>query len=183
MKKAILLTIFMMSLLFTEAQIVGNPFPELSAEKVDDKIITIPNDTKDKYTLVGLAYSKKAEKDLSTWLSPVYQTFVYRPEKPGLFSSFAYDINVYLVPMFTGIKAAGQGAAKRKAAEELDPKLIDNILFFKGSLKPYRDALQLDNKKVPYFFVVDKTGKVVYSTSGKYTEKKMDNIEDQIVKD
>ena len=33
-------------------------------------------------------------------------------------------------------------------------------------------------KNLPYFFVLDEEGKIVYATSGLYSEKKMSNIEE-----
>lgn len=153
----------------------GQPFPEMETETVDDEVITLPQDVNDKYTLLGLAYSKKAEDDLNTWFSPVYHKFI--KEATGVFASFAYDINVYFVPMFTGVNAVATGKVKKKTAEELDPKLVPNILFYKGNLKDYKDALNLDDKKVPYIFIVDQEGKIVYATSGEYTDKKMEKIE------
>ena len=90
---------------------VGDPFPELSGETVLDEVISIPNDTRDKYTLVGLAYSKKSEDDLSSWFSPSYNLFVRDKEDAGVFASFTYDVNLYFVPMFTGVKAAAAGTA------------------------------------------------------------------------
>jgi hypothetical protein len=51
------------------------------------------------------------------------------------------------------------------------------VLFYKGELKPYKEALDFEKKDIPYFFVLDKTGKIVYATSGKYTTAKMDQIE------
>jgi len=182
MKKLIIISLcFIYGLGQASAQ-VGDIFPVLEAETVEDKVITLPQDAKGKFTLVGLAYSKKSEKDLSTWLIPLYNTFIYRPEKPSLFSAFAYDINVYLVPMFTGVKAAATGTAKKQAAENLDPKLQSNLLFYKGSISAYKDSLSFDKKDVPYFFLLDESGKIVYATSGAYSEQKMDDIEDQIVK-
>jgi len=153
----------------------GEAFPEMETETVDDEPIVLPKDVGDKYTLVGLAYSKKAEKDLNTWFSPIYHKFI--KEATGVFASFAYDIHVYFVPMFTGVNAIATGKAKKKTAEELDPKLVPNILFYKGSLKDYKDALNLDDRKVPYIFIVDTDGNIAYATSGEYTEKKMEAIE------
>jgi len=48
-------------------------------------------------------------------------------------------------------------------------------LFYKGSLDPYKKHLK--DKHKPYFFVLDDQGKIVYSTSGRYSEKKLDKIE------
>ena len=178
MKNVISSFLLTMAVVFGLNAQVGDQFPELAAETVNDDLITLPNDTKDKFTLVGLAYSKKSEKDLETWLIPIYNKFVYKPEKPSLFSAYAYDINVFFIPMFTGINAAAQGTAKRQAIKNMDPKLHENVLFFKGQLKPYKNTLGFSKKDVPYFFVIDKSGKIVYATSGAFSESKMDEITD-----
>lgn len=173
----LLLTSCLLVLNFTLfAQIEGKPFPDMETETVEDKVINIPKDVTDKYTLVAMAYSKKAEKDLSSWFSPIYNKFLKK--STGVFSSFTYDINVYFVPMFTGVNAAATGKAKKKTAEELDPLLVPNILFYKGALKPYKDSLEFDKKDVPYLFLIDTDGKIAYATSGEYTDSKMDEIEE-----
>ena len=159
------------------SQLVGKSFPELVVKTVEDESITLPQDKQDKFTLIGMAYSKKSEKDLNTWFSPVYNKFI-KKEGGGLFAAFLYDVNVYFIPMFTGVNSAAVGTAKKKAANKIDPRLLPNILFYKGKLKPYKEALEFNKKDVPYFFVVDKLGKIVYATSGKYTESKMDEIEE-----
>jgi hypothetical protein len=160
---------------FTQAQVVGKMFPQLEGETVEDKVLNIPLDTKGKYTLIGMAYSKKSEGDLNTWFRPAYSTFINKAE--GLFSSFGYDVNLYFIPMYTGIKAAASGAGKNQVREKVDSRLHPHILFYKGKLKPYKDALDFEKKNVPYFFVLDKNGKIIYATSGKHTEKKMEDIE------
>ena len=95
-----------------------------------------------------------------------------------MFESFGYDVNVYFVPMFTGVKSTAAGTAKKKAAKDIDPQLLPYILFYKGELKTYKDALDFEKKDTPYFFVLDKEGKIVYATSGKYTSKKLDEVEE-----
>ena len=161
------------------AQVTGKMFPPLEAETVDDEVVNLPEETKGKYTLLGLAYSKKSEKDLNTWFNPVFNKFI-QPKLGGggLFSAFAYDVNVYFVPMFTGINAAATGTAKRKAAKNVDSRLLPYILFYKGKLKPYKDSLSFDKKDVPYFFVLDESGKIVHAITGAYTESKMDGVEE-----
>src|ERR1041384_5925809 len=78
---------------------VGTQFPVLKGETLDDKTISIPNDTKGKSTILCLAYSKDAEEDLKTWYEPTYNKFIAKTE----LMSDAYDINLYFVPMFTGV--------------------------------------------------------------------------------
>ena len=144
------------------AQVIGKMFPDMEAETVEDKIVKLPTATAGKYTLLGLAYSKKSETELKS---------------TGLMSGFGYDVNVYFVPMFTGINAAATGTAKRKALKDIDAQLLPYVLFYKGELKPYKDTLDFEKKDIPYFFVLDPAGKIIYATSGKYTEDKMDTIE------
>ena len=181
--KYLLLTLALFLLVATSsfAQLIGTSFPTIETETVEDQVITLPKDANDRITLVAMAYSKKAEKDLNSWLSPLFNTFVQQKVSDGgLFGSFAYDVDVYIVPMFTGIKAAAEGTAKRKAAKNLDARLIPYVLFYKGKLKPYKEALEFDKKDVPYLFLLDGDGKIVYATSGAYSNQKMAEIEERV---
>jgi len=147
----------------------------MEAETVEDKVVTLPSEVLGKYTLLGLAYSKKSEDELNSWFQPVFEKFIQ--QNKGLFESFGHDVNVYFIPMFTGVNAAATGTAKKKAIKNVDPQLLPYILFYKGDLKPYKEALDFEKKDVPYFFVLDKEGKIVFATSGKYSKEKMDKVE------
>jgi hypothetical protein len=161
------------------AQVVGKIFPGMEAETVEDKKVSLPRDVKGKYTLLGLAYSKKSEDELNSWFGPVFSKFIQKTSG-GLMAGMEYDVNVYFVPMFTGVNAAATGTAKKKAIKNVDPQLLPYILFYKGELKTYKEALDFEKKDIPYFFVLDPEGKIVYATSGKYTEEKMDAVEEHI---
>jgi hypothetical protein len=160
------------------AQVIGKTFPLMAAETIEDKKVNLPDDVKGKYTLLGLAYSKKSEDELNTWFEPVISKFVLKPT--GLMAGMGYDVNVYFIPMFTGINAAATGTAKRKALKNMDPQLVPYVLFYKGELKPYKEALDFERRDIPYFFVLDPTGKIVYATSGAFSDEKMDKVEEAI---
>jgi hypothetical protein len=157
------------------AQVIGKTFPAMTAETVEDRSVNLPDDVKGKYTLLGLAYSRKSEDDLRTWFEPVFSKFVQKAG--GVMAGMGYDVNVYFVPMFTGINAAATGTAKRKALKNTDPQLLPYILFYKGELKTYKEALDFERRDVPYFFVLDPQGKIVFATSGAFSEAKMDQVE------
>jgi len=178
MKRIGLLMFVTVLTLSAVAQVTGKMFPAMEVETVEDKKVNLPQDVKGKYTLLGLAYSKKSEDELNSWFQPVFEKYIQKTK--GLLSGFTYDVNVYFIPMFTGINAAATGTAKRKALKNIDPQLLPYVLFYKGELKPYKEALEFDKKDVPYFFVLDPTGKIVHATIGKYTEDKMDEIESVI---
>lgn len=160
------------------AQVVGKTFPALEAETVEDKKVKLPGDVAGKYTLIGMAYSKKSEDELNSWFQPVFQKFIQKTN--GVLAGFTYDVNVYFVPMFTGVNAAATGTAKKKASKNIDPQLLPYILFYKGELKTYKEALDFEKRDIPYFFVLDPQGKIVFATSGKYTDEKMDEVEEKI---
>lgn len=156
----------------------GQMFPTMETETIDDKKVTLPSSTKGKYTLIGLAYSKKAEQSLNTWYQPLYMQLLHVPEKKGLFDTDPYDINLYFVPMFSGLNQAAAGTFKNKIKKEVDKKWQDRILVFKGKVKPYTTTLGLKDKNSAYMYLLDETGKIVYETSGDYTEDKIVKIED-----
>lgn len=178
MKKLLIVMFWLAASSLSFAQVVGKMFPDLTAETVEDKKVTLPADTKGKYTLLGLAYSKKSEDELNSWFSPVFFKFIQKTN--GLMAGMGYDVNVYFVPMFTGINAAATGTAKKKAIKNVDPQLLPYILFYKGELKTYKEALDFEKKDIPYFFVLDANGKIVYATSGKFSDAKLDEIEESI---
>jgi len=176
--KTVLLVLFASIAITSQAQVVGKMFPAMEAENVEDKKVMLPDAVKGKYTLIGLAYSKKSEDELNSWFQPVFEKFIQKTT--GVLAGFSYDVNVYFVPMFTGVNAAATGTAKRKAIKNIDPQLLPYVLFYKGELKPYKEALDFEKKDIPYFFVLDEAGKIVFATSGKYTPAKMSQVEDVI---
>jgi hypothetical protein len=131
--------VFSLLLSFAAAAQVGKMFPDMEAETVEDKKVKLPQETKGKFTLLGLAYSKKSEEELNSWFQPVFDKFIQKTT--GVLAGFSYDVNVYFIPMFTGVNAAATGTAKRKAIKNIDPQLLPYVLFYKGELKPYKEAL------------------------------------------
>lgn len=183
MKKIlILLTMLIGCSLQLMAQI-GESFPQIKGETVTDKKIRVPDDTQGKYTLIGMAFSRKSDEELQSWFQPVYTRFLQDADNAGLFADFAYDVNVYFIPMFSGLKKAAAGSAKKKALNKVDAGLQPHILFYVGEVRSYRDALGLDEKDQPYFFVLDKQGKIVYATEGAYTSSKMEEVEEILSRD
>lgn len=180
-----IISVFVLLIFFSmtsQAQVIGSTFPDMQTSTADGVELELPKDTMGKYTLLGLAFSKKSEDDLNSWMEPIFWKFIHKPtsQTGQLFAEKTYDVNAYFVPMFTGVKTAATKTAKKQALKNLDPRLIPSVLFYHGKLKPYKDALDFQQKDIPYFFVLDKKGKIVYATSGEYTEEKMAKVEEMI---
>lgn len=160
-------------LTFVSSGQMNKPFPLIQGETLSGQSTEIPNTSLNKPTIIGLAYSKKAEDDLRTWFQPMYDTFIL---KRGMFDDM-YDVQLYMVPMFTGMKKAAYETSINKMREEHRKDLFPHILFYKGELEPYATDLKMGDKTFPYLFILDQHGKIVYHTSGAFTEKKKDAIE------
>jgi ATP10 protein len=149
----------------------GEMFPELTGTTLQDKTIRLPTDTKGKFTILCLTYSQKSSDVLKPWFQPLYDTFLSDPE---------YDINLYFIPLLSGIKELAAGAIEKKMKQGIDPLMHPYILLYKGEIGSYKQTLKMPDKELPYFFMLDKTGKIVYHTSGNYSEDKINKMEEVI---
>ncbi|MCX6273748.1 MAG: hypothetical protein NTV09_00900 [Bacteroidetes bacterium] len=154
----------------------GQTVPPFTGETLENKTITIPSDTKGKYTLLCFASSMKAQEALEGWLDPVYNKFI---AKTGLMDDF-YDLNVFFIPVFKGSNASMQGTVKKKFNETAQADIKGHVLFCNSDLGEVTTALHLQNDDTPYFFLLDTTGNIVYHTSGAFSEEKFDALDDKI---
>ena len=159
----------------------GQQYPPMTGETFAGKAISLPEDTKGKITIIGVCFSKKAEDDLKTWLNPLYNMFIVKKDTNDFFSAAAnYDVHFYFIPMLNKINQILATSSKEKIRNDTDKEFWPYLIFYTGSIKPYKEDLSIKDSEVPYFFVLDKAGKIIRVESGKYDEKKMGRIEDFI---
>ena len=155
---------------------VGEVFPNIVGESLENKMIELPLASKGKYCLVGMASSQKAEADLQSWMQPIYDLFLSQ----NTFVPIDYNLDIFFIPMFTGANQAAYNMVMKKTKEEIDSELAPHILFYKGDLTMYKEKLNLNEDAVPYFFVLNENGKIIHTFSGAYTAKKLDKMEEII---
>lgn len=173
LKPPVLITLTCLLSLSLAAQ-KGQIFPDLEGETLDGKTIVVPADTKNKLTIVGMAYSKKAEDALKSWYTPMYDKFIL---KRGMFDD-QYDVNFFFIPMYTGTKKMAYEISMNKMRESNRKDLYPYLLFYKGEMDAYLEVLNMEEKNLPYLFVIDQEGKVVYYAKGLFTDKKMEDLEE-----
>ncbi len=152
-------------------------FPEINGETVEGRTVTLPVKQGKAHTIVGLAYGKDAGPLMEDWYEPAYLRFV---AKHGLFAG-AYDVDVFFVPLFVGVNKAAYDPSMRKFRKSAAPEVVDLVLFAKAELEPLQAALGLKDKDVPYFFVLDAEGNILHRTEGKFTEAKLEAIEEVLM--
>lgn len=161
-------------LLVIQPLVAQDVFPTLQGETANGVTVTLPVKTSSKFTIIGLAYGQKASPLLEEWYGPAYLRFV---AKHGLFAS-AYEADVYFVPLFVGANKAAYEPSLRKFRKSAEPEIVDHVLFSKDDLEPLQEALDLDNKDIPYFFVLDSSGRVIHRTHGTFSDEKLEAMEE-----
>jgi hypothetical protein len=172
MKFLSILLIFSSISFVTKAQTL----PEMSGETLDNKNLSLPKDLIGKYSLLCFASSQKSEGALMSWLDPVYQKFI---AKTGMMDDL-YDVNVYFIPILTGINVSFATSMKNKFKESAQEDLRPHVLFCKEEGKDILASLNMKKSDVPHFLLLDKEGKIIYRTTGSYTEEKFDEIDNLI---
>jgi hypothetical protein len=151
-------------------------FPSLNGHTLEGNAISLPLAKTAKFTIIGLCYKRSAEEDLKTWIQPMYDVFVAKPNA-GDFGDVAnyFDVNYYFIPLISGFKKA---ANDFKSATQKD--LWKNVIDCDTDIKLLKEQLKPTNDDVPYFYVLNEKGQIVEVVSGKYTEAKMDKIQEAI---
>ncbi len=166
----LVLTFFCMRTSFSQT------IPEINGETGNNDRIKIPQDLKGKYSLLCFASSQKAQADLESWLDPVYQKFI---AKTGLMDDM-YDVNIYFIPILMGTNVSFASSMKKIFKENTQADLRSHVIFCNENSKNILKELKMENSEVPYFLLLDKDTKIIYRTSGSYTEEKFDAIDDLI---
>ena len=167
---------FLLALLTISISSGAQQFPQLTGETIENKNLTFPSDLKGKFSLLCLASSQKAEPDLQTWLDPIYQKFI---AKTGLMDDM-YEVNVYFIPILTGTNLAFATSMKNKFKESAQEDLRPHVLFSDKDGKEILEKLNMNSKEIPYLFLLNKEGQIVYRTNGKFTDEKFDAIDELV---
>ena len=167
---------FLILILQLSNESLAQSFPSIEAENVKSKKLNIPTDLNGKKSIVFLAFTQQAEEMLDNWYEPVYTMFL---DESG-FNAMAYDCNVKLIMMFTGVGQSAANGIIKKIKDNVDEEFNDYLLFYQGDFKEQMKALELDKKNDAYVFVLDEKGKIIFKDSGRYSESKLEKIADLV---
>ncbi|MBC7450869.1 MAG: hypothetical protein H7259_05215 [Cytophagales bacterium] len=171
---------FLLSIVFASSACaqLEIPFPAIITKKMNNQSFPIPDSVKGKYTIIGIAYSRKAEKDLASWYEPAFQTFVQK--KKTIFADDVYNVNIYFMAVITGVNKAVSDDAIKSIKAQTQKELLPYILTYTGEFASYKKTLKITENDTPYFFVLDEKGIIVHVTSGAYSLEKMKKIEEMV---
>jgi hypothetical protein len=151
-------------------------FPSIDGHLLNDKNIHIPQKNQ-KYSIVAIAYNRDAEYQLKEWLNPLYNVFIKKEKGAGQMDmAELFDVNFVFIPLISGFKKVEEDF-KDNTDKEFWPYIMDTE---KTDIKGLQKELSVDNTKIPYFYVLNPEGKIVEVQSGKFSEAKLDKLEDAI---
>lgn len=155
----------------------GQQFPSVNGTLLNDKAMSLPIKN-GKETIVAIAFHRGAEDELKKWLNPLYYTFMKKPDKKDNKFDMAevYDVNFVFIPMISGFKKFADDF-KASTQKEFWPYILDTE---KTDVKGMQKQLGLKDNKIPYFFVLDKDGKIKDMQSGEYSESKEEAMEEAV---
>ncbi|MDI9341041.1 MAG: hypothetical protein QM534_10775 [Sediminibacterium sp.] len=152
----------------------GEIFPVINGKTLNDKTMSLPIKN-GKQSIVAIAFHRGAEEDLKKWLNPLYYTFIKKPKGQTNFDmAEIYDVNFTFVPMISGFKKIADDF-KASTDKEFWPYILDTE---KSDIKAIQKQLKITDNKIPYFFVLDKDGKILEVQSGAYKENKVEKLEE-----
>ena len=150
MIKKLILSCFIAASVFSAS--AQATFPTMECTTLQGKKIVLPKESNNgKITVLGMAFSQKAEKDLASWYQPAYSTFIEKADANAIIPMDSYDVNCYFVPVFSGVMQAAAGQAEKKMKEGIDKSLHANILLFKGKAEEIKSTLKIDKTDTPWF--------------------------------
>ncbi|MFI5221043.1 MAG: TlpA family protein disulfide reductase [Bacteroidia bacterium] len=155
-------------------------FPQMKCENLNGKPISIPDDVKGKKTVVAIALSSKAEKELRAWNKPLYNSLI-ADGMGGMLGGRMYDANLCFVGLVKGIAKLAYSEIKSQCKKNVDKKLYENFMLTEMEPDILKAALEIKNANEPLFFVLDKDGKIIYRTSGEYSDKKLNEITEKLI--
>ncbi len=171
--KALLMILWTIAVVLMSYTARAQMFPEIEAESLTGKTLQLPADFKPNPRLVGIAFSQKAQDAMASWFPHVYTHFI---DDTGP-SSVIYDVEAYMLVVFTGAKKAAAKKASKMIKDATQKEFYNRVLLHKGSFDPFKEQLQVSEKDEFYLFVVSPFGDVMGYVKGRYTNAKFDAID------
>lgn len=148
----------------------------INGENVHGTAVDLPAASKGKPIIIAVASSKKAEPMLQEWYEPAYLRFV---SKQGLFAG-SVDVDLWMVPVFTGLNKAAFGPTIERLKKGVDPEVAERVVFVKEDAAGLLNRLGIKDREVPYIFAIDAEGRIVHQVKGAFSVEKLDALEEAV---
>lgn len=149
-------------------------FPSMVCTNLEQKSVTLPVHYAGKRSVLAVLVSLKADKAMQKWMKPLHQTLV--EGIMGGMGANMYNANFGVVGVVDGWSKLALPELIKKSKQEVQPIYYPHIMYTSSSSQPLLQSLQITDKQVPHFFVLETDGTLLLHTSGEFTEAKLDEI-------
>ncbi|MEM6629712.1 MAG: hypothetical protein AAF694_08565 [Bacteroidota bacterium] len=146
---------------FLGAQKTPMLFPHLKAETLKKQEIVFPKDIRKEVNILVLVFEQRAQSLVDTWADIILTE--YEPQG---------NISYHEVPMISGWWFPISWQIDNWMRGGIPEQYHSNTATFYGNRKPYFQALEMDNPKSCYVFVLDKMGFIRFRAEGVRTPEK-----------
>jgi hypothetical protein len=146
------------------SSLVNMPFPELKARTLAGSTIIFPAGTKDKATIICVAFKDEAQPLADTWTKDIMANY-----SDSL-------INYFEVPMLKNGLKLMRGMIDGGMRKSIDKNLHDNVATYYGGLESYKKALLMPDDMSCYIFLIDKEGIIQFTTEGSADAEKLQQL-------
>lgn len=176
MRKLVFISLMMCFWCIVRAQ----EFPSLTGKTLSGKELHLPHDFKNKKAVIVIAASPKAEQSLKQWSQPLYNALIAEG-MGGLMGARMYDAHLCFAGLVKGIAKLAFDQIIDKGRKKVDKKFHDLYFFSDQEVPEFLKAAEISHPEEPYFFVLDKDGKIIYRTSGAYSDDKLNAITEKLL--
>jgi hypothetical protein len=146
-------------------------FPVVTSDNLEGRSLTLPRDFGGERNVVFVAFLRKQQEDIDTWM-PFVKAAVGRTPNTDFYE--IPTIRRMVAPMRWMINRGMKGGIDDRAAR-------DRTITLYIDKAPFRQALAITDENVIQVFVVDRAGHVFWSTTGGFSAGKGRELEQALV--
>ena len=150
-------------------------FPSISCTNLKDEVIQLPSAISGKRTVIAMMLSLKADKMMQKWNQPLYRALL-ADGAGGMMGGNMYNANLYFVGVVKGLQKLALPEIIKKAKKEVDVKYHPFFMYTNAEIDLLIKAIDIKNVDEPQFIVLETDGKILYKTSGEYSDDKLNDI-------
>ena len=140
---------------------VRDIFPDIYAQDLTDKFITLPAESKGKVTMLAVSFSRPEEGTIESWTKPFADSFSGNSDTAYYEIGMIGDVGWVSIFIFNGIKG-GTPEQKKKNV----------LVFWEKNKDDFKTVFNITDEKSIYIFLLDKKGKIRFIRSGKKASQK-----------
>jgi ATP10 protein len=150
--------------------LINMAFPSIKAKTLLGDYIEFPNITKNKNTLVCIAFNDNGKEKFDTWMNTIPSKY---KDSTVIFYELALIKNAPKIFRDTIEKGMRKGSPK---------ELHGQLANYYGKIESYKKALYMQDEDSCYVFLLDKAGKIQFSVEGATNNENLEMLDKTIKK-